>query len=193
MIFDHERSRGAGGWVFSFFSSKKRRSNTGQTRRRRLYIPEIIYRRIINQCMEERPLEACGLLVGASGHVTAAYATDNEHRSPILYKVDERQLWQVLRESENRKQELVAIYHSHVKTEPVPSRTDIAQANWPEAFYLIISLAQHRPHMRAWRIVDGQVTEHQVVVQKEVPGAWADLRQAVQRAAAEPERHSDIP
>lgn len=149
---------------------------------RRLVIPENIYRRMIIHCYEERPLEACGLLTGASGYVAAGYATDNQERSPVLYRVDDRQLLTAVEEAHQKGQEVVAIYHSHVASEAVPSRTDIAQATWPEAFYVIISLKARRPRVRAWRIVDGQVSEHLVVLARHVDGEWFDLRQAVRRA-----------
>lgn len=161
------------------------------SRQRKLYLPEDLYRRMLNHCQEERPLEACGLLVGVGDHVTDAYATDNEHRSPVLYRVDDRQLLQVVQEAQQQKQEIVAIYHSHVQSAPVPSRTDIEQATWPEAFYVIISLAHRRPEVRVWRIVDHQVTQHPLVVVKGASGRWHDLRQAVQ--AVGQERHRSVP
>jgi proteasome lid subunit RPN8/RPN11 len=170
--------------VFSLFGRKASlRIGPEGSGQRKLYIPELLYRRMINHCQEEKPLEACGLLVGEGGQVVSAYATDNEHRSPVIYKVDDRQLLQVFRDIRSEKHEIIGIYHSHVRTEPIPSRTDIEQATWPEAFYLIVSLKPQRPQVRAWRIVDRQVTEHLVVVQKEPGGAWHDLRRAVQEGA----------
>ncbi|MGE5672341.1 MAG: Mov34/MPN/PAD-1 family protein [Mycobacterium leprae] len=148
-----------------------------------MYIPEALYRRVINHCREEKPLEACGLLAGERGHVLSAYATDNGQRSPVVYSVDHQQLVQALHEIESHQQQLVAIYHSHVRTPAVPSGTDVGQATWPEAFYVIVSLAHRRPQMRAWRIVDGQVTEHPVVIVREAHGGWYDLRRvAVKRS-----------
>jgi proteasome lid subunit RPN8/RPN11 len=177
-----------GGPVFSLFGKKKDAGARDGHRRRRLYIPESIYQRMINHCLEERPLEACGLLGGASGHVSMGFAADNAHRSPILYKVDDRQLLQAFREIQTAKQEIICIYHSHVKTDPIPSQTDIEQATFPEAFYLIVSLAHRRPQARAWQIVDKQVTEHQIVIQKDAPGTWRDLREAVRAADTKTER-----
>lgn len=165
--------------MFSFFQRKPKTPGPALDAGRKLLIPEQIYRRMLNHCLEERPLEACGLLVGEGGQVIGGYATDNAHRSPIVYKVDDRQLLEVFNAVRSEKQEIICIYHSHVETEPIPSRTDIEQANWPEAFYLIVSLAQNRPRVRAWRIVDKQVTEHPVEIQKQVPGSWHDLRVAV--------------
>lgn len=180
-----------GGWLFSWFDKKKQSGEVPATPRRRLYIPEELYRRMINHCQEERPLEACGLLGGVSGHVESGFACDNEYRSKVLYKVEDRQLWTALREIEDARQELIGIYHSHVGTEPIPSKTDIGQATFPEAFYLIVSLKHRRPLVRAWRIVDRQVTEHQVVVVPGRGGPWRDLREAV-RAAADPAPRTDI-
>lgn len=177
--------------MFSLFGKKEPAGGTAHHSRKRFYLPEVLYRRMLNHCHEEKPLEACGLFGGVSGQVEAGFATDNAHRSPVLYKVDDRQLLQAFREIQNARQEIIGIYHSHVKTEPIPSLTDIDQATFPEAIYLIVSLAHRRPLVRGWQIVDRQVTEVQVVIQKDAPGTWRDLRQAVQ-AAGEPAERSDI-
>lgn len=178
--------------MFGWFRRRKGAGRGEPLPRRRLLIPENLYRRMINHCLEERPLEACGLLVGFAGEVTAGYATDNQHRSPVLYKVDDLQLLAVAQEAQKQGQEIIAIYHSHVASDPVPSRTDIQQANWPEAFYLIISLKGKRPRARVWRIVDQQVTEHTLVIVRYKDGTWHDLRKAVREAAPPPPR-ADTP
>lgn len=159
----------------------------------RLHIPENLYRRMISHCQEEKPLEACGILVGVGGQVESAYATDNAYNSPVVYKVDDHQLLQVFQALRTDKHEIIGIYHSHVRTPPLPSRTDIEQATWPEAFYLIVSLAGERPEVRAWRIVDRQVTEHQVIIRKEIDGRWHDLRKVVRQGPADQEKGIDIP
>lgn len=173
----------AGGRLFSWIFHKRKQALPGMRARRKLYMPEDLYRRMLNHCREEVPLEACGLLVGEGGQAVVGYATDNQHRSPVIYKVDDQQLCEAVSEIRHERHDLIGIYHSHVKTDPVPSRTDIQQATWPEAFYLIVSLKERRPRVRAWRIVDGQVTAHQIVVQKGVAGQWRDLRRAVRKAA----------
>jgi proteasome lid subunit RPN8/RPN11 len=177
--------------VFSLFGKRKQRPIPSGESQRKLYIPESLYRKMINHCREEKPLEACGLLAGVGGQVLAAYATDNEYRSPVLYKVDDRQLLQAFRQVQSDRQEIIGIYHSHVRTAPVPSLTDIEQATWPEAFYVIVSLAHRIPEVRAYRIVDREVTEHLLVVQRDMTGVWHDLRQMA-HPPVEQERGGDI-
>ncbi len=60
---------------------------------------------------------------------------------------------------------MLAIYHSHTHTEAYPSPTDVSLAAWPEAYYLIVSLADEaNPVLRAFRIQDGQVSEEELEV-----------------------------
>jgi [CysO sulfur-carrier protein]-S-L-cysteine hydrolase len=61
--------------------------------------------------------------------------------------------------------ELVGIFHSHTFTEAYPSRTDVELAAYPEATYLILSLADPgAPVLRGFRISDGQVDEEEIRV-----------------------------
>jgi proteasome lid subunit RPN8/RPN11 len=52
------------------------------------------------------------------------------------------------------------IFHSHVRSSAEPSPTDVGLAFYPDALYLLCSLADtDSPAVRAWRIRDGAVTE----------------------------------
>ena len=56
--------------------------------------------------------------------------------------------------------ELLAIYHSHPNSPPVPSLTDIQQHEYPDVLYLIISPhPQGVPEMRGYRIRDRKIQE----------------------------------
>src|SRR5690606_3639808 len=107
-----------GGGFVLWWRRNRREGRPLAAPQRRILIPENIYRRMINHCYEERPLEACGLLVGAAGQVMAGYATDNQARSPVLYRVDDYQLLAAAEEAERRGREITAIYHSHVSSDP---------------------------------------------------------------------------
>ena len=60
---------------------------------------------------------------------------------------------------EDAGHELGAIYHSHTRTPPFPSQTDINLAFYPEALYVIVGVAGDEPDVRAFRIVEGEVSE----------------------------------
>jgi hypothetical protein len=46
----------------------------------------------------------------------------------------------------------------------VPSQTDINLAFYPEATYIIVGLAGEDPDVRAFRIVDGEVSQTELEV-----------------------------
>ena len=61
--------------------------------------------------------------------------------------------------------DLVGIYHSHPGGPETPSATDIAQAYYPDAVYIICSLSDPvRSSLRGFRIVDGQASEVKLVI-----------------------------
>jgi [CysO sulfur-carrier protein]-S-L-cysteine hydrolase len=61
----------------------------------------------------------------------------------------------------------VAIYHSHTHTEAFPSATDVERATYPDAVYLIVSLQEPEPVIRAFNIVEGKITERVLTVDGE--------------------------
>jgi proteasome lid subunit RPN8/RPN11 len=61
--------------------------------------------------------------------------------------------------------DLGAIYHSHTRTEPYPSQTDINLAFYPDAVYVIVGLAGDQPDVRAFQIRDGQVQEAELEIE----------------------------
>jgi proteasome lid subunit RPN8/RPN11 len=106
------------------------------------------------------PNEVCGLLAGTAGRARRLYRTASAEPSPVRYVVEPREQLRILREIEGQGWELVGIYHSHTHSPAYPSRTDVELAYYPEAFYLIVSLmVDDAPEVRAFRILDGQVSE----------------------------------
>jgi proteasome lid subunit RPN8/RPN11 len=131
---------------------------------------------MVEHCKEEKPLEACGILSGAGNRVSRGYPMSNVQRSPVRYLMDPEEQYRVMGEIWAAKEELVAIYHSHPTARAYPSNTDISLAYYPEAFYVIVSLRNTRPEVRAFRIVDGQVSEASITVLDDATGDWRDLR-----------------
>ena len=106
------------------------------------------------------PEEACGLIGGREGRAARLYPVENIHHSPVSYEMEPVQQIKAMLAMEAEGLELIAIYHSHPDGPARPSATDVANAYYPDAVQLIISLADRaRPAVRAFTIIDGAVAE----------------------------------
>jgi len=128
-------------------------------------IPADIRDDMIRHAKSELPNEACGLLAGPDGAVAHFFAMGNADRSPVTYRLDPKEQLQVFNEIDEKGWDLVGIFHSHTHTEAYPSPTDQAQAYYPDATYLLLSLASpDAPELRGFSIRDGEVRELEVHV-----------------------------
>jgi proteasome lid subunit RPN8/RPN11 len=120
---------------------------------------------IIEHATGDLPNECCGIVATSDGAAVKVYRATNAEASPFRYSLDPREQYDITMEIENKGQELGAIYHSHTKSPAYPSQTDINLAFYPDALYLIVSLADpDRPDLKAFRIVDGKIDEAQLTV-----------------------------
>lgn len=113
------------------------------------------------------PLEACGLLGGLPGCALAVYPIANVAQSAVRYTADPQGLVEAFLDIEARGWEIVGIYHSHPGGPATPSSTDVAEAYYPDAVYIIISLVRQPPSLRGFRIRAGQVNEVALVCEQE--------------------------
>ena len=119
---------------------------------------------LVEHAAEEAPNECCGFLRARDGRVEEVARATNLRASPYGYELDARSLLRV-NELDDEGWE-VAVYHSHPRSAPTPSQTDINLANYPHWTYLIVSLARpEEPAIRAWRIADGRVEERPLTVE----------------------------
>ena len=106
------------------------------------------------------PEEACGLVGGREGRAARLYPVENTRHSPVVFEMEPIQQIKAMLAMEAEGLELIAIYHSHPDGPARPSATDVANAYYPDAVQLIISLADRaQPSVRAFTIVDGAVAE----------------------------------
>ena len=125
-----------------------------------------LYDQIIAHARAEAPNECCGMVAARDGRAVRVYPAVNAAASPLRYEIDGAEQYRIQMEIEDSGLELGAIYHSHTRTEPYPSQTDINLAFYPDAVYLIVGLAdpQH-PQLRGYAIRDGQVAEAELVLE----------------------------
>jgi proteasome lid subunit RPN8/RPN11 len=123
-------------------------------------IPREVYDELLAHAREEAPNECCGILGGRDGAATTLYRATNAEHSPLRYTLDPNDLFRItFREIPERDEEMLAIYHSHTASAAYPSQTDINLATYPDAIYLILSLAEGEEPLRGFRIDDGEVAE----------------------------------
>lgn len=148
-----------------------------------LKIPQPILDDMVAHARELDPLECCGLLAGSQGTVTRQYRITNQvakdasaltvfeqanvkqlghlpesTRAEVAYFMDPKEMLAAFKDMRERQIDLTVIYHSHTHSPAYPSMTDVGLAYYPDAVYLIISLANKaQPDIRAYWIKDRQV------------------------------------
>lgn len=114
---------------------------------------------LLAHAREEAPNECCGMIGGVNGDATSLYRARNAEASPLRYNLDPQDQFRIMSEIEERGEELTAIYHSHTASRAYPSQTDINLAAYPDAVYLIVSLAGGERPLRGFWIREQQVEE----------------------------------
>ena len=129
-----------------------------------LAFPLALWSLVESQLTRALPEEACGLLAGHGGLVEQVYPVDNALHSPTAYRMDAAGQVRAMLAIEQAKLALLGIYHSHPVGPAIPSATDLRQASYPDALYLICSPAPGRAwQARAFWLRDGVADEEPLV------------------------------
>ena len=122
-------------------------------------IPRSMLDRIVAQARDEAPNECCGMIAARDGTAITLHPARNAAASPLRYEIDGMEQYRIQSAIEDAGDDLGAIYHSHTRSAPLPSQTDINLAFYPDALYIIVGVAGEQADVRAWRIADGSVEE----------------------------------
>jgi proteasome lid subunit RPN8/RPN11 len=134
-------------------------------------IPAAMVQALIDHARAGVPNEACGLIVGdrpaaAGGRALRWEPVRNAAASAYRYEIHPDDLYRLTVATDDADEVFWGIVHSHTHTPAVPSPTDVGLAFYPDALYILVSLAEDQadrgmglPSVRAWRIVDGAVHE----------------------------------
>jgi proteasome lid subunit RPN8/RPN11 len=119
---------------------------------------------IVAHAVRDAPDECCGVVALRDGVAERVVELENLAHSPFRFEVG-AELVTALGEIEDSGAELGVIYHSHTRSDPFPSQTDINfAANWPGVEWLIVGTAGAEPEVRSYLIESGQVKEVEVEV-----------------------------
>jgi proteasome lid subunit RPN8/RPN11 len=117
-----------------------------------------LFDELIAHARADAPNECCGMIASRNGEAVAVHRATNAAASPLRYVIDGKEQYEIQTAIEDAGLDLGAIYHSHTRSAPEPSETDINLAFYPDALYVIVGVNDEVADVRAWRIVDGQVS-----------------------------------
>ena len=123
--------------------------------------PELV-ERIVAHAKRDFPNECCGMIAVRDGRAVSVHEARNIAASPLRFEVDGLEVHRTIEEIEGAGGTLGAIYHSHTRSDPYPSQTDINfAAGWPGVQWLIVGLKRNSDEtvVRNYRIEDGRVEE----------------------------------
>ena len=129
-----------------------------------MVIPAAMRDEIVAHARAGLPNEACGIIAGHHDHAERFFAAESDEPSPYYYRIESRDQIRIMNEIDDAGLDLIGIYHSHTSSPAYPSRTDAEQAFWPDAVYIIVSLAEAEADIRGYKIADMDVTEVPIVI-----------------------------
>ncbi len=101
------------------------------------------------------PEEACGLLAGTGARASLVVPIENQSHSPVRFRMEPAAQVRAMMDFERSGLELVGIFHSHPSGPPAPSATDLGEAAYPEAAYLVWHQTGQGWRCEAYRLVAG--------------------------------------
>lgn len=95
---------------------------------KKIIITEAQKKILINHSNNEKPNESCAILFGSVKEQVASvkevFLAKNIEESPVNFTISNEQLIEIYKTAEDRKTDVVGIFHSHPNSEAYPSSTD---------------------------------------------------------------------
>lgn len=112
-----------------------------------------VARQIADHARGQLPCEACGLLAGTDAKILAAYPLRNVSDYPqTQFQLDPREQLLALKAIDRARLYWIGVYHSHPRSAPIPSPSDIEQCADSGLLQLIVSLERLKPQLKLWRV-----------------------------------------
>ena len=129
-----------------------------------IQIQQHIEDKIIAHARKVYPIEACGYLAGNGDTISQSFEMRNIDNSEEHFSFDPSEQFSIVRRARNAGLDILANYHSHPRSPARPSEEDIRMAYDPDILYLIISLADKKPQIKAYKIRQSKVEEEIVQI-----------------------------
>ncbi len=130
-----------------------------------LHIPEAMYEEMVQHAQVELPNECVGMLIGsADGIVTEYLPLVNELNSPTRFLTEPYSMLRAEKRCRELKLEVLAIFHSHPTSEPVPSKYDVADHYSSTVMSLILTMIDNPSPLQGWWIKNGMFQRAEVQI-----------------------------
>ena len=90
----------------------------------KITLSQSIKKTLIQHAENENPNESCAILYGNGDTVSDVFLTKNIEESPVNFTISNDQLIEGYKIAEERKLQVIGIFHSHPNSEAYPSSTD---------------------------------------------------------------------
>ena len=90
----------------------------------RIILSQLLKKILVEHAEKEKPNESCALLFGRNSVVSEVFLTENIDESEVNFTISNEQLLRAYKVAEEKKVEVIGIFHSHPNSDAYPSNTD---------------------------------------------------------------------
>lgn len=105
-----------------------RHSSSRISLQKKILISENQKQKLINHAKKCTPNESCAILFGTAldntHHVSEVYLTENIEKSSVNFTISNEELIAAYKTAEEKKLDIVGIFHSHPDSQAIPSEID---------------------------------------------------------------------
>ena len=132
-------------------------------------LPRLLVDQLLQLAQKSPDEEICGLISRDSDGFRQCYPVPNQAGDKKhFFTLDPKAQIDAMRSMREHGEELAAIFHSHPDSPAFPSPADVAQHEYPDVLYLIISLsARNSPALRGFHVQGPAIEEVTIGVQEE--------------------------
>lgn len=123
-------------------------------------ITRTIYNQLLEVGKQKLPYEACGFICGWENVVYSYYPLKSEIQSTNRFLVGKESIEKAVHSIQKRNEQILAIYHTHPTTSPIPSRIDLYHHPKEEKVdMVIISYKYEQPVLKWYKIMNQNYKE----------------------------------
>lgn len=134
-------------------------------------LPKGEYQKLLSHAISCLPEEACGLIAGRieknRKRIEKVYLLPNTDHSSEHFSISPQDQLNAIRDMRKSGLQPLGNWHSHPQTPSRPSEEDKRLAYDPSASYLILSLAEQKPILRAFAISGNMAVQEELTIEED--------------------------